>query len=134
MTMLLMSVDAREKEMRWASAGHDVPIVYDREKERFIELKGNDISLGVTQDVYYREHQFTDVQPGQVYLAATDGLWETFNQNGEMFGKKRVRSLLRRLADLTATEISSNISEELSRFRGSSSLDDDISFVVIKVL
>lgn len=134
MTMLLMSVDAKEKKMRWASAGHDVPIVYDRKKERFIELKGNDISLGVTQDIYYREHQFADVQPGQVYLAATDGLWETFNQNGEMFGKKRVRSLLRRLADLAAAEISRNISEELTRFRGASSPDDDISFVVIKVL
>ncbi|MBW2408410.1 MAG: SpoIIE family protein phosphatase, partial [Deltaproteobacteria bacterium] len=47
MTMLLMTVDARRKEMRWATAGHEVPMIYDPESDEFIELKSTGMVLGL---------------------------------------------------------------------------------------
>jgi len=134
MTMLLMTVDAKRKEMCWATAGHDTPIVYDPAMDQFSEFSGSGVSLGLVKGVTYEEHLFTDVQRGQVIMALTDGLWEAFNEDGEMFGKDRVRNLIRRFANLSAAEINDRINAELSHFLGAKSPDDDLTFVIVKVL
>ena len=134
MTMMLMTVDAARREMGWATAGHDAPIIYNPNDDRFSEFKGNGISLGLVKDAEYDENRFTDVQSGQVFVALTDGLWEAFNKDGEMFGKDRVRNVIRRNANLPAAEIGDRISAALSRFLGTKSPDDDLTFVIVKVL
>ena len=134
MTMLLLTVDAKRKEMRWATAGHDTPILYDPATDHFSELNGCGMSLGLVKGVVYEEYLFSDVQSGQVIMVLTDGLWEAFNRNGEMFGKDRVRNLIRRFANLSATEIGERINAELSRFLDAKSPDDDLTFVIVKVL
>jgi sigma-B regulation protein RsbU (phosphoserine phosphatase) len=134
MTMLLMTVDAERKEMCWATAGHEPPIVYDPASDHFSEFNGSGMSLGLVKGVAYEEYLFNEVQPGQVIMALTDGLWEAFDKDGEMFGKDRVRNLIRRFANLSAAEISERINAELSRFLGAKSPDDDLTFVIVKVL
>ena len=134
MTMLLMTVDAKRKVMCWATAGHDPPIVYDPATDLFSEINGSGMSLGVVKGVVYEEQLFTDVQPGQVMVAFTDGLWEAFNPDGEMFGKDRVRNLVRQFANLSAAGISEQINAELSRFLDVKNPDDDLTYVIVKIL
>jgi serine phosphatase RsbU (regulator of sigma subunit) len=134
MTMLLMTVDARRKEMRWATAGHEVPLIYDPQRDEFIELKSRGMVLGIEKNNTYHEETFTDVKSGQVYLALTDGLWETFNKDQEMFGMERVQDMIRRHAHRSAEEISRNITKEMIAFRGKEKPEDDLTFVVVKVL
>jgi serine phosphatase RsbU (regulator of sigma subunit) len=134
MTMLLMTVDALRKEVRWATAGHEVPVIYDPHSDEFIELKSHGMVLGIENNNTYKEETHTDVKSGQIYLALTDGLWETFNQDHEMFGMKRVHDMIRRHAHLSADEISEKIIEEMTRFRGRVKPEDDLTFVVVKVL
>ena len=133
MTMLLMAVDAEKKEMRWASAGHDAPFVYDPHEGRFHEFNGSNLSLGVAKGVKYEEQVFTAVKSGQIYLASTDGLWEAFNKGQEMFGKDRIRNLIRRFANLSAKEICDRLNAELLNFLGDTNSEDDIAFVIVKV-
>ena len=133
MTMLLMTVDADLNEMHWASAGHDAPFVYDPVEGRFHELNGGNMSLGLKKKADYEEHIFKDMKSGQVYLASTDGLWEAFNKNEEMFGKDRVRELIRRSAHLSASQICDRITVELSNFLEDTNPDDDLTFVIVKV-
>jgi sigma-B regulation protein RsbU (phosphoserine phosphatase) len=133
MTMLLMSVDAERREMHWASAGHDAPIVYDPAADRFQTLNGSDLSLGLKKRAEFEERIFNDVKAGQIYLASTDGLWEAFNASGEMFGKDRVRDVIRRCADLSAREICDRINADFSNFLGNTHPEDDLTFVIVKV-
>lgn len=134
MTMLLLTIDAKRSEMHWAVAGHEAPVVYDLAEDSFVEFNGKSVSLGIAKNIKYYEHIFNDVRSGQIYLAVTDGLWETFNKDGEMFGMKRLQALVRRHAQLPAAEISEKIMSELLAFRGESSLEDDVTFVIIKVI
>jgi serine phosphatase RsbU (regulator of sigma subunit) len=134
MTMLLMTVDATRKEMRWATAGHEVPVIYDPDSDKFIELKSTGIVLGLEKNNIYTEERFTDVKSGQIYLALTDGLWETFNKDGNMFGMDRVNELIRSYAHLSAAEISDKITEDVTRFRGQERPEDDLTFVIVKVI
>ena len=134
MTMLLMTINAKAHEVRWASAGHGTPIVYDTEDDLFLTLEGTDLPLGIEESEKYQEHKYTQVRAGQVYLAATDGLWETKNEANELYGMDRVHELIRRHAHLPSAEISEAIRDALVRYRGPLAQDDDLTFVVVKVL
>jgi len=134
MTMLLMTIDAVAGQLRWATAGHKPPFVYDKLSDRFIKLEGSGYPLGLMSSISYDEYRFDAVTTGQVYVASTDGIWETADPQGEMFGTNRLRSLLRRYAHLTAAEISQRISNALEDYRGGCKQSDDIAFIVIKVL
>ncbi len=92
------------------------------------------LPLGVMEGTEYDEHAFNRVQPAQVYLAGTDGVWEMRNPAGEEFGKQRVQEIIRQHAGRPAAEISDCLRRELVEFRSSSSQDDDVTFVVVKVL
>jgi sigma-B regulation protein RsbU (phosphoserine phosphatase) len=90
--------------------------------------------LGLKTNNTYTEEKFTDVRSGQIYLSLTDGLWETFNKEGDMFGMERVHELIRSYAHLSAAEISEKIIDEVTRFRGQERPEDDLTFVIVKVL
>ncbi|MHC4108876.1 MAG: SpoIIE family protein phosphatase [Planctomycetota bacterium] len=133
MTMFLMTIDASRGEMRWSSAGHDPPFIYDAETDTLAEPEGGAVPLGILAGADYEEYASTDVRAGQIYLAATDGVWETFNEGREPFGKERLRKLIRDNAHRSAAEISTELREQLNHFRGGGSQDDDVTFVIVKV-
>ncbi len=133
MTMLLMIVDSEAGELRWASAGHDAPILYDLTDDAFVEFELGGVPLGVLEGQQYSEHQLSNVRAGQVCLAGTDGIWEAENEAGDMYGKDRLREFIRRNAKLSADELSEELCDELRTFCGESKQRDDITFVIVKV-
>ncbi len=133
MTMLLIIVDSGRRELRWASAGHDPPIVYDPNRDVFLELGGGGLPLGLIEDQVYQEEAVTEVDQGWLIVTATDGLWETRNIAGEMYGRNRLRESIRRHASLDAQAISDRLREELQDFLAGTAHDDDITFVVVRV-
>lgn len=54
---------------------------------------------------------------GQVVVLGTDGIWEARNREGLMFGKRRLRRIIRENCDLPAKEIVDLVLEELEAFR-----------------
>ena len=134
MTLLLMALDPATGAARWASAGHDPPFVYDPAENAFAASGRGGLALGLKEGVSYPEHELPPLRSGQVCLVATDGVWETFNEDGEMFGKDRLREFIRRNAGAGAAEIAERLLAELEVFRGKASQDDDITYVVVKVL
>jgi serine phosphatase RsbU (regulator of sigma subunit) len=134
MTMLLATINARRHEMRWASAGHGPPILYDAKTDRFFDIDGGGIPLGIFDDATYEEYTQFDVSSGQIIVAATDGTWETKGKDGTLYGMERFRALLRNNAHRSAAEISEAICHALARFRGPSGQDDDLTLVIVKVL
>ena len=70
---------------------------------------------------------------GQIILIGTDGIWEMRNEQGEMFGKERLKKILRKNNSLSAAEIVMIIDDALGTFRGKAQFEDDITLVVIRV-
>jgi sigma-B regulation protein RsbU (phosphoserine phosphatase) len=82
----------------------------------------------------YSSNIIEPLTAGQIILVGTDGIWETRNLNGEMFGKEAVRKIIRRHHSSGAGAIRSAIIEELTRFRQHQLPEDDITLVVVKIL
>jgi sigma-B regulation protein RsbU (phosphoserine phosphatase) len=66
-------------------------------------------------------------------LIGTDGLWETQSQSGEMFGKDRIKSLIKKNANASPDKILEAIISALREFRGLMKQEDDVTLAVIKV-
>jgi sigma-B regulation protein RsbU (phosphoserine phosphatase) len=133
MTLFYLTIDPEQKRMDWVRAGHDPALVYDPGREEFDELKGNGIALGVDDDVRYEENQKGGLSNGQIIAVGTDGIWEAASRDGEMFGKWRLRKIIRENADGNASDILNAVYDELNRFTLGRKSDDDITLVIIKV-
>jgi sigma-B regulation protein RsbU (phosphoserine phosphatase) len=133
MTMELFLIIPGGETMFSASAGHDPAIIFDPQTGEFSETSSGDIPLGIEGEVAYGELTYKPVRPGQVIVMATDGVWEADAENGEMFGKDRLREAIRATAGKTADEISAAINQALTDFRGSAKQRDDVTFVVVKI-
>ncbi len=133
MTMLMVTVSAQKDNLRWASAGHGAPIIYDPVEDKFPEMDGGGLPLGLVEGESYSEYWQPGIRTGTVILATTDGLEETMNEAGDQFGKERLQELIRENASKSSEEISQAIRQALVGYRGANSQDDDLTFVVAKV-
>lgn len=95
-------------------------------------LVGEGVVLGLNEAWNFEEQVLTGWTPDQLILVGTDGIWEAENPAGEMFGKERLRSILRRCHERPATMILQDIFDALGRFRNGSHQNDDITLVLIK--
>jgi PAS domain S-box-containing protein len=133
MTMFYMSIDVENKNLSWVRAGHDPAIIYDPRLDQFEELKGTGLALGVDESYIFEENSKTDLTPEQIIAIGTDGIWETFNKQGEMFGKMRFREIIRENAHMGSSDILDAIYKGIDTFSIGAKKEDDITLVIIKI-
>ncbi|MEM1330210.1 MAG: SpoIIE family protein phosphatase [Planctomycetota bacterium] len=132
MTFCAMIADGPSRSLRWVSAGHDPALVYDPAADEFVELEGADIPLGVDGGWEFGEHHAGPLPEGAVVMLGTDGIWEARDPAGAMFGKDRLREVIRAHRGGTADEISQAITAAVDAFRDTESQLDDITLVVFR--
>jgi serine phosphatase RsbU (regulator of sigma subunit) len=133
MTLFYAEIDIKEKHFHWVRAGHEPAILYDSHRDFFEDLRGQGLPLGVSEDAVYEE-SVKHINPGQVILVGTDGIKETCNAKGEMFGKTRLMKIIRSHAQKTAKDVIAAVIDALAHFRFPLKRQDDITLVVIKAL
>lgn len=131
MTMFYSEIDPHEKCIRWARAGHEPAILYDPDTNSFEDLYGQGLPLGVCEDSAYEESN-KPVNPGQIILIGTDGIKETCNPKGEMFGKNRLKKIMRDHAQKSAKEIIAVLVDAMEDFRSPIEMEDDVTLVIVK--
>lgn len=132
-TLFYAMIDPAEKKLSWVRGGHDPAIFFDPATDKFENLYGEGIALGIDRTFDYRLNTRTGLSKGQIFLIATDGLWETHNNSGEMFGKERLKTIIREHAESTSEEMVASILDSLDSFKGSAKQEDDVTLVVVKV-
>jgi serine phosphatase RsbU (regulator of sigma subunit) len=131
MTLFFLLVEGQTGRLTWVRAGHDPAMVFSPDSNQFGELKGAGIPLGVDEDWRYEEST-TRIKPGQIVVLTTDGIMETHNREGDMFGKNRIKAVIRRNAGRDAEGIRGAIFTAVENFRGKAPREDDLTLVVAK--
>ncbi len=134
MTMLLVMLNGSTGEMAWASAGHGPPMVYLASEDRFAEHKGGGIPLGLFAGKEFETYQAGPFSPGDIVVLSTDGLWEAKQTDGEFYGIERLQRAIRDSAKLNAEDIATAIRADHKRACGEGSQEDDMTFVVAKIV
>ena len=133
MTLFFFLYAPDNRMLQWVRAGHDPALLYDPTGDRFETLRGEGIALGLDGDYAYRTNRRVDIKPGQILVVGTDGVWESRNTTEEMFGKERVRDLVRRHAGRDARHIREVILAAVKSFMGDRRAEDDITLMVVKL-
>ncbi len=132
MTLFYLSLDPGNSKARWVRAGHDPAMIYCPKLDAFTELGADaGLPLGVIHGTKYIE-EANELHPGQIIAIGTDGIWESRNREGVMFGKERFKDVLRKNADGSSKEIMDAVFEAVRKYTGGSKPDDDITLVIIK--
>ena len=132
MTLFCLRLEARDRQPLWIRAGHSPALLYRPERDRFAELKGEGMALGVEPDYRYRVRRAPEIAAGHVIALGTDGIWETFDRNGKRYGMRRFRNVIRRNARKDAAAILDAVYADVQRFAYGTKREDDISLVIVK--
>ena len=74
------------------------------------------------------------LEHGDVLFLYTDGVTEAFNPTLEQFGAMRLAKLLEKNVDLGATALIQIVRQGLEAFSNGHTLEDDTTFVVLKLV
>jgi len=118
--------------LRYANAGHNLPILYRAASAEIELLDADGIVLGVLPDMPFEEKQ-TSMSPGDVLVLYTDGITEGQNLAGEQFGEERLYQLIAEIADAPAQVIADRILSATRVHGRGVDQYDDISLIVMKV-
>jgi len=133
MTLFYLVIHPQERSLSWVRAGHDPGIFYDPKTDTFKELAGQGIALGVDENRRYEQNEMTGLTGGQVVVLGTDGIWEARDEAGEMFGKQRLRELIRRHCSETSADIVQTVIDALTRFQKGVDASDDVTLLIAKI-
>jgi sigma-B regulation protein RsbU (phosphoserine phosphatase) len=133
MTLFFMTIDMANRRLNWVRAGHEPAIFYDPITDTFEELRGTGMALGVNADSQYLEFEKTDLAKDQIIILGTDGIWETRNPQGEMFGKTPIYRIIRQYSDADAKGLLTACLFSLEKFRDGLKPEDDVTLIVIKI-
>ena len=131
-TMAVLALNRATHDLEWVSAGHDPALLYRAASGEAEMLTAEDIPLGVSADWTYGLHAGRRLEPGDIVVMATDGVWETVDPHGEHFGKARLLELVKSHAALDAAALCRTIESALEDFRGGAAQHDDVTLVILK--
>ena len=132
-SLFYLRIDVTEQELQWVRAGHDPAILFAPATGKFVELKGDGLVLGLNADYQYQTNTFALAGERLILLIGSDGVWEAENENGEQFGKQRLKDIVKNNAHLPPRALLHSIIESIEQFRGKATLSDDITLVAITI-
>jgi len=131
-SMFYVSYSFRTRQLRYANAGHNRPLLVKRRAPGCSDLDTEGLILGVLPDFDFEEKSI-HLDPGDILLLYTDGIVEAQNATGEFFGIDRVCRILHLRHEDPPEAIISELFKELSEFLGDVMPTDDITLVALKI-
>ncbi len=132
-TLFWLEIDMGQRRMAWIRAGHDPALFYDPQQDRFHRLDGVGLALGIDATVRFKEYEKRNWSPGSIIVMGTDGLHETRDSKGRMYGQNRLRQIVRRHRERSAAHIKDVILDAVETHRGDQPREDDTTLVVVKL-
>lgn len=128
-SMLFVAIESDSAKINYLNAGHFPPIII-KDKE-IKEFPKGDPALGLTARTTYNE-QTLILEPNEVFMAYSDGLFESRNELGEFYGIERFYKLIRSSSAESPQVIGQYIISQLEQFVGDSQATDDMSLIILK--
>ncbi len=126
-TLSVITLNRKDRVAKYSGAG-DLPIIYKSDKTEYINSKG--LLLGFSKSGEYEDHEIKLSSGDEIFLV-TDGITESRNKSGELYGQENLLDLINRL---NPNEDSiEQIQKEIFDYTGGE-LEDDVSIISVKVL
>lgn len=129
-TLFYAELDPVTGSLSFINAGHNPPLIA-HDSGTMEQLGAGGLPLGIMPDFDYREGR-TQLRPGDVLVAYSDGVTEQTNPKGEEFGAARLQEVIAQNLDRSAAGIRDKIEAALSAFAQGTPAVDDITLLIVK--
>jgi serine phosphatase RsbU (regulator of sigma subunit) len=129
-------IDAANRRLSYAQAGHPTPLHRSARQGRVAPLPDaqriGGSALGLLEDSVYEAAELT-LDPGDLVLFFTDGIFEADNPQGEEFGVKRLAETWRAQAGVNPDAALTGLRAAVSGFAGGKPFADDVCLVACEL-
>jgi len=122
--------DIPSKQLTYTNAGHS-PVIYCPVNGPTVFLGADSPPLGSLYTIPCKNHTLS-LHANDVLIIGTDGLNESFNDAGEMFGYERLLQAVKDFSHLSSSEIVIELFNTITQFTGGYTQSDDQTLIVIK--
>jgi len=136
-TMFYVVLDSRERQLTYASAGHNPLILYraTTQETYFLKPSGFPVGIDLPDETLFGRSMAVEkvaLEQGDLLVAYTDGITEAMNSQMQQFGTPALLEAIKRHANCDPQEFCLQIERELAEFTGDTPQNDDMTLVAIK--
>ena len=131
-TACCATFDAATRELKYANAGHPPALLLRAADGRCSTLAGDGPLLGLARRADFGEVS-VEMGPGDIVVFYTDGVTESRNPSGELFGRDRLGQAVLEHRSGDPEALVAGIFAALDRFAQGTPREDDITVVVMKL-
>jgi serine phosphatase RsbU (regulator of sigma subunit) len=125
--------DAASRELKYANAGHPPALLLRAKEPGCTRLQADGVLLGIRPQVHFAETRI-GMDTGDIVVLYTDGVTETQNAEGELFGTDRLGDCVTAHRAEDPEAMVGQVIAALDRFAGAVPRDDDLTIVVMKLV
>jgi len=118
-------------EILYANAGHNPPLLINKEGKVAYLQKSGGLVLGVMEGISYQVESLS-LEAGESLFMYTDGVTEAMNIQKELFSAERLQKELSMLAQRPIQEMVSILMQRIKDFSGEALKSDDITMMVLQ--
>jgi serine phosphatase RsbU (regulator of sigma subunit) len=124
-------LDLMTGTLSFANAGHNPPLIKTADgKFEYLKARSG-LFLAGMEDIKYKKNQIT-LNPGEMIYLYTDGVTEATNISNELYGDKRLHSVLNENSTKTPYEILEAVKKDIDVFAGEAEQFDDITMLCLE--
>jgi serine phosphatase RsbU (regulator of sigma subunit) len=129
-TLFFGLLDSRTHTLRYASAGHNPPVlVRQGEEPCLLETRG--IILGCFEEAVYAEESLP-LAPGDTLIVYSDGITEAIDSSEEEFGLEKLEKLASTIAPQSARSINQSVLDTVRHHQGGAPQLDDMTIISLR--
>ena len=137
-TLFFGVLDIRTGVFTYVNGGHNPPLIGRRSEGKtvwdYIQIEHAGFVVGVRKKAAYAMERLT-LAPGDALYLYTDGVTEAMDEEGNLYGEKRLKDTLDNMEDKeNVQEILSAVNEDVARHAGAAEQSDDITMLGLKYL
>jgi serine phosphatase RsbU (regulator of sigma subunit)/CHASE2 domain-containing sensor protein len=127
-------LDVASGELRYWTAGHDTPFVYDGRQVRQLDRSQSGPPLCALEGYDYVPQQF-QLEPGSLLVLFTDGISEAEDAGGQQYGKERLARCVQSLpAGASAAAALEAVRADVNAFVAGAPASDDFTLLILRWL
>ncbi len=133
-TAFVALLDAPNRSLSYARAGHNPPLLYRAGRTRRLEAGG--LGLGMSDGPVFERAlvgESVSLEEQELLLLYTDGIVEAKDGSGEEYGIERLERTLGETDGKNVNFLLGILGHELDRFSGGRPQEDDITAVAVKI-
>lgn len=129
-TAWMACVDLKARKLTYVNAGHNPPLIRRKDGQfEYLRDSRPSLVLGGMEGIRYRTKEL-DFEPGDRLFLYTDGVPESTDVNGKLFGEARLQSALNEVVNGSFAEVTAILKARIDEFVGAAEQFDDITILI----